>query len=214
MSLASSLSSVGSVEGCGVCEELATLPASKRRKLEDSQHEPLSPAAPDAYGRDEEGQDSVTAQVGRPYNSQRGLQGLGCLCDNASLSHAQCSAAGAFAACCHEYTQNGFEQRIQTALTNAACGCTSPILAGHVLFAAGLNARVMLYMLALPADLGEHSRRRRMPLRLDTEQANVCEAGAAAARGHQLSMQRSQKARRGSGASCSTPRSTQPGRPL
>lgn len=64
MSLASSLSSVGSVEGCGACDEPATLPASKRRKLEDSQHEPLSPAAPDPHGRDEEGQDSVTAQVG------------------------------------------------------------------------------------------------------------------------------------------------------
>ena len=87
MSLASSLSSVGSVEGCGACDEPATLPASKRRKLEDSQHEPLSPAAPDAYGRDEEGQDSVTAQVGRPYNRQRGLPGLGCRGSEASFKH-------------------------------------------------------------------------------------------------------------------------------
>lgn len=59
----SSASSVGSV-GCGAsCDETAH--HTKRRKLEDSQHEPVSPTAPDPLR--EEGQDTVTAQVGCPY---------------------------------------------------------------------------------------------------------------------------------------------------
>lgn len=57
----SSASSVGSV-GCGAsCDETAH--HTKRRKLEDSQHEPVSPTAPDPLR--EEGQDTVTAQVRR-----------------------------------------------------------------------------------------------------------------------------------------------------
>lgn len=64
-----SLSSVGSVGIAACCCE-ETRPATKRRKLEDSQHEPLSPTASDPY-REEEDQDSVTAQVGCPYNGGR-----------------------------------------------------------------------------------------------------------------------------------------------
>lgn len=57
----SSSSSVGSVD-CGTSHDVTTQ-AVKRRKLEDSQQEPVSPTASCVVPVEEENHDSVTAQV-------------------------------------------------------------------------------------------------------------------------------------------------------